>query len=103
MKRYNLVLMGLRGLLLEIIREYRDHQGDASLVRILQLMHLPERPLNGNLLDITNAIASAAEDACIEDEMKEAAKWALLDGKPDLEGLLSLFQPQLDERPSTLH
>jgi len=95
MERVNLVMMGLRGLLLLIVQEYQHHPKKVSARYILgrYLNHqLSKKSIECfNMIELVNAIVAVAEEKGIESDMREAAKVMILESNHDIELLLITF------------
>lgn len=93
----NLAMMGLRGLLIEMMKEHQRHENNRSLKMILEDVQIPGTlPADGNIVEIANQVAYGAEVKGVEHDMKIAAMWALLEGEIDLDALICDFlEPRL--------
>lgn len=95
MERVNLVMMGLRGLILLIVQEYQHHPKRESARYILgrYLNHkLSKKSIEGfTMIELVNAVVAVAEEKGVEADMREAAKEMILDSRHDIELLLITF------------
>ena len=96
----NLAMMGLRGLLIEMMKDHQRHENNRSLMMILEDVRIPGTlPADGNIVEIANQVAYAAEVKGVDHDMKIAAMWALLESVIDLDALFCDFlEPRLSVR-----